>query len=159
VLDCIHVDSSEEEEEKCTTDQLMQVEEAPVEDEPESVEVEVFDLFQYGIEANVCHVQQVPVFFKVRFTAKTKLSLVGVLKENIALKVKIWSKTTSKRTVLKKKFVKPSLKGGSTKIDFKEGNVILDSAQRIQVFHQAADQRELLVQRIAEAERKQLCDQ
>jgi hypothetical protein len=70
VLDCIKIDYSEEEEQ-------MLVEEAPKEDEPESRDVEVFNLFQDVNKANVCQVTQVPVFFRIKFTAKTKLSLVG----------------------------------------------------------------------------------
>jgi hypothetical protein len=66
--------------------------------------------------------QNEPVCIEIDFRVRRNPS---EYKENLFLKVKIWSKTTSKQTVLKMKFFKPSLKGGSTKIDFKEGKVIV----------------------------------
>jgi len=81
---CIKVECSSEDEEKLTclsisNHQPMPVEKPPpAEDKPCSRGVAVIDLFQ-GVnnKANVCQLTQVPVFFRVRFRAKTKLNLVG----------------------------------------------------------------------------------
>jgi hypothetical protein len=71
-LDYIQVDSSEEEQ---VLSQPMEVEEAPKEDEPDVV---VFDLYQDVTKAKLGHITQAPVNFKVKFTAKTKVCLVGL---------------------------------------------------------------------------------
>jgi len=76
VLDYIQVDSSsEEEKEEQVPSESMQIEEAPKEDKPD---VMVFDLYQDVTKAKLCRITQAPVNFKVKFTAKTKVCLVGL---------------------------------------------------------------------------------
>jgi hypothetical protein len=76
VLDCIQIDSSsEEDEEEQVLNQPMEVEKAPEEDKLDMV---AFDLFPDVTKAKLCHITQAPVNFKVNFTAKTKVCLLGI---------------------------------------------------------------------------------